>query len=77
MSLISDASIVWSLPLTLSSDEIWQTRRGSVYVTTTSSPVADDGLALHEFHAVQFPAGSEVRYRKEGAADALIVREAI
>ena len=77
MSLISDASTIWSAPLTLATDEIWQTRQGSVFVTTTASPALDDGLALHEFHAVKLSAGSEVRYRKEGSADALIVREAI
>jgi hypothetical protein len=77
MALISNAATSWSTPVTLTSDEVWQTRKGSVFVTTTSSPVADDGLALHEFHAAQFSAGSSVAYRKEGATEALIVREAI
>lgn len=77
MALISDAATSWSAPVTLTSDEIWQTREGSVFVTTTGSPDAEDGLALHEFHAVQFPAGASVRYRKEGATQALIVREAV
>lgn len=77
MSVISDAETSWSSPITLSNDEIWQTRKGSVFVTTTASPASDDGLALHEFHAVQLSAGTEVRYRKEGSGDALIVREAI
>ena len=77
MALITDAANGWSTPVTLTSDEIWQTRKGSVFVTTTASPAADDGLALHEFHAVQFSAGSSVSYRKEGVTEALIVREAI
>lgn len=77
MSLISDAAAAWSAPLTLATDEIWQTRKGSVFVSTTASPDAEDGLALHEFHAVQFPAGAVVRYRKEGQGEALIVREAV
>ena len=77
MSLISDAATSWSAPVTLTSDEIWQTRKGSVFVSTTGSPATDDGLALHEFHAVQFSAGSVVLYRKEGPGEALIVREAI
>ena len=77
MALITDAATGWSSPVSLVSDEIWQTRKGSVFVTTTSAPDADDGLALHEFHAVQFPAGSQVRYRKEGSGAALIVHEAI
>lgn len=77
MALISNAANSWSSPVTLASDEIWQTRKGSVFVSTTASPSAEDGLALHEFHAVQFPAGSIVRYRKEGPGEALLVREAI
>jgi len=77
MALISDATTGWSSAVTLTTDEIWQTRSGSVFVTTTSSPVANDGLALHEFHAVQLSAGSSVSYRKEGDGQALIVREAI
>ena len=77
MALISDASNGWSSPVTLVSNEIWQTRKGSIFVSTTDSPAAEDGLALHEFHAVQLPAGSVVRYRKEGASAALIAREVI
>lgn len=77
MALISDAAIGWSSPVTLTTDEIWQARKGSLFVTTTSSPNPDDGIALHEFHAVQFPAGSTVSYRKEGNGEALLVREGI
>ena len=77
MALITDAATTWSTPGTLAADEIWQTRKGSIFVTTTGSPAADDGIALHEMHAVQFPAGTSVSYRKEGTTDALIVREAL
>lgn len=77
MALIIDSTNSWSSPVTLSTDEIWQTGKGAVYVTTTASPDVEDGLALHEFHAEQFPAGSVVRYRKDGVGEALIVREAI
>ena len=77
MALISDAATAWSAPITLTSDEIWQARKGAIFVTTTASPAADDGIALHENHAVQFPAGVSVSYRKEGITEALIVREAI
>lgn len=77
MALITDAATGWSSPVTLATDEIWQTRKGSVFVTTTATPAADDGLALHEFHAVQLSAGSVVSYRKEGDGEALIVREGI
>ena len=77
MALISDAAPTWSAPITLATDELWQARRGSVFVTTTASPAADDGLALHENHAVRLPAGATVSYRKEGITDALIVREAV
>jgi hypothetical protein len=77
MALITDAAAAWSAPITLTTDEIWQARKGSVFVTTTASPAAEDGIALHENHAVQFPAGVSVSYRKEGITDALIVREAL
>lgn len=77
MALITDAATAWSSPILLNSDEIWQTRKGSVFVTTTASPVAEDGIALHENHAVRLPAGASVSYRKEGATDALIIREAV
>lgn len=77
MALISDAAQAWSSPVTLVTDEIWQTRKGSIFVTTTTAPDANDGIALHELHAVQFPAGVSVSYRKEGSTDALIVRETL
>lgn len=77
MALVTNATTAWSAPITLASDEIWQTRKGSVFVTTTATPAAEDGLALHELNAVQLPAGAAVRYRKEGSTEALIVREAI
>ena len=77
MALISDATTNWSSPVVLATDEIWQAREGSVFVTTTGTPAANDGIALHENHAVQLPAGASVSYRKEGTTNALIVREAI
>ncbi len=77
MALITDAATAWSGPVTLTADEVWQTRKGSVFVTTTVSPAADDGISLHENHAVRLSAGSAVRYRKDGATEALIVREAV
>lgn len=77
MALITDATTAWSAPLTLGTDEIWQTRKGSVFVTTTATPDAEDGIALHELNAVQLPAGAQIRYRKAGLTEALIVREAI
>lgn len=77
MALITDATTTWSSPITLSTDEIWQVRKGSVFVSTTPIPAAGDGLALHEFHAVRLSAGSNVSYRKEGDGEALIVREGV
>jgi len=77
MALITNATTGWSTPVTLSTDEVWQTRKGSVFVTTTASPAAEDGIALHENHAVRFAAGLSVQYRKEGVTEALIVREAV
>ena len=77
MALITDVATAWSSPITLTNDEVWQTRKGSVFVSTTPSPAAEDGISLHENHAVQFSAGATVRYRKEGATEALIVREEV
>lgn len=77
MALITDATTNWSAPIVLTADEVWQTRKGSVFLSTTANPAADDGLALHEFHAAQFSAGSSVSYRKEGAGEAVIVREVV
>lgn len=77
MALITDAATGWSAPVTLTNDEIWQTRKGSLFVTTTTAPDVDDGLQLNEGNAVQFAAGSVVRYRKVGAGEGWIVRESI
>ena len=77
MSLVTDAATAWSAPVTLGSDEVWQARKGTVFVTTTGSPDAEDGISLQENHAVRIAAGATVRYRKAGATEALIVREAV
>lgn len=77
MALIANAATSWSIPIVLTTDEIWQTRKGSIFVTTTDTPASDDGMALLETHAVRLPAGASVRYRKEGTTEALIVREAV
>ena len=77
MALITDAASGWSSPVTLASDEIWQTRKGSIYLSTTVSPAPNDGIVLNEGNAVQFAAGSAVRYRKAGPGEALIVREVV
>lgn len=77
MALIQDAATTWSAPVTLTEDEVWQAREGLIYLSTTASPVADDGIALTERSAVQLAAGRVVRYRKEGTTQATIVREAV
>ncbi len=77
MALLTDATTTWSTSITLTTDEVWQARKGSVFVTTTSSPEPNDGISLHENHAVRFSAGSSVSYRKEGITEALIAREAV
>lgn len=77
MALITDATTSWSGLVTLVSDEIWQARAGSVFITTTTSPAADDGIALTLREGLRLPAGAQLRYRKEGPTDAVIVREAL
>lgn len=77
MALISDAATTWSSPITLTSDEIWQTRWGKVFVTTTATPDADDGFELQQGQGVLLRTGLQVRYRKLGTTSAMIVREAV
>ena len=77
MALITDAATAWSAPVTLTQDEIWQTRTGTVFLTSTPGAAADDGLFLREATAVAISAGTELRYRREGTTPAVIVREAV
>lgn len=77
MALITDAATIWSSPITLTQDEVWQTRKGSVFVTTTATPDAGDGILIREGYGLRLTAGSQVRYRKDGTADALIAREGV
>ncbi|MBT8416396.1 MAG: hypothetical protein KJO42_03070 [Silicimonas sp.] len=77
MALITDAATGWSSPITLTTDEIWQTRKGSVFLTTTATPDPDDGIQLNEGNAVQLASGATVRYRKAGPAAAWVVRETV
>ena len=77
MALITDATTTWSSPVTLTQDEIWQARSGTVFVTATPGASADDGLFLREGSATLISAGTELRYRKEGTGSAVIVREAV
>ncbi len=77
MALIRDAQTEWSAPVTLATDEIWQARHGSVFLTTTADPDADDGISLVLRDGLRLGAGVSVRYRKSGSTEALIVREAV
>lgn len=77
MALITDATTGWSSPVTLTQDEVWQTRSGNIFLTTTPGASADDGVFLRSGRALLLSAGTEVRYRKEGRTSALIAREAV
>lgn len=77
MALINNATTAWSDPVTLASDEIWQARAGAVFITTTVAPDGNDGIALSLREGIRLPAGTQLRYRKEGPAEALLVREAL
>lgn len=77
MALINDAATDWSTPITLTQDEVWQTRAGSVFISTTSNPATEDGLLLREGYGLRIAAGRSVQYRKDGTADAVIVREGV
>ena len=78
MALLTDATDTWATPILLNQDEIWQARSGSVYLSTTSNPAADDGFLLMQGQAVRFSAGRSVQYRSTpGAAQSTIAREDI
>ncbi|MEL7105722.1 MAG: hypothetical protein AAGM21_07365 [Pseudomonadota bacterium] len=77
MALINDAATAWSSPITLTQDEVWQTRSGSVLVSTTANPAPDDGILLRQGYGLRLAAGKTVYYRKDGTAEALIVREGV
>ncbi|SNR66637.1 hypothetical protein [Paracoccus sediminis] len=77
MSLIKNVTNTWSDPVALATDEIWQARWGSVFLTTTANPDPKDGFSLEQGQGVLIGAGTQVRYRKEGRVDAVIVHEAV
>lgn len=77
MALISDADVTWSAPITLGADEIWQVRAGRVFVTSTATPDAEDGIELFENQAIRLSAGQTVQYRKLGSVETRIVRETV
>lgn len=77
MALITDAAFAWSTPVSLGADEVWQARDGRIFVTTATSPGAEDGILLLETHAIRLSAGQQVRYRKDGSGQAVIAREAV
>lgn len=77
MALIIDATSAWSAPVSIASDELWQARQGSIYLTTSNAPGPDDGLSLVEGQGIYVKAGSAVKYRRQGTALAVIAREAL
>lgn len=77
MALINDAATGWSTPITLTQDEVWQTRKGSVFISTTTNPAAGDGILVREGYGLRLTAGRTVYYRMDGTANAVIVREGV
>jgi hypothetical protein len=77
MTLIKDASLQWSDPITVEEAEIWQVRSGSILLTTTATPDPDDGISLVLRDGIRVPAGSTISYRREGDGFAVIAREVI
>lgn len=76
MATITDITASWSAPVALTAPEIWQARWGSVYLSTSASPGATDGILLTQGQALCFETGVSVRYRRDaGPGDALVVRE--
>ncbi|MCU0906254.1 MAG: hypothetical protein MUF73_02160 [Rhodobacteraceae bacterium] len=77
MPLITNVTSAWSTAVTLTTDEVWQARRGGVFLSTAATPAAGDGLLLREGTALQIASGRAVRVRTESAEGAVIAREAI
>lgn len=77
MAIITDATLTWSDPVTLGADEIWQSRDNTLYITTTATPDADDGVSLRRNEALHLSAGTVLRYRKSGADAVTFVREVV
>lgn len=77
MTLIRNATLAWSDPVTIQQTEIWQVRGGCVFITTTATPDSDDGIFMVLREGVRFSPGLSVRYRKEGETEALIARETV
>lgn len=73
MPMINDVSQTWS-SATLSDNEGWQCRLGSVYLSTEASGDSDRGVRLEAGDAWPFPAGTTVYYRAVGG-EARISRE--
>lgn len=67
----------WSAPVTLTADEIWQAVTGAVLVTVEASPAVEDGIRLDLYGGLRIAAGTTVRYRRTGGADAELAREAL
>ena len=77
MAIIADTDFAWSSIITLATDEIWQARTDTVFITTTPSPTEHDGIKLRAGEAIRLAAGIQIRYRKEGPGPVEIAREAI
>lgn len=77
MAIIADVDFTWSPVVTLTTDEIWQSRGNTAFISTTPSPAADDGIKLREGEAIRLSGGLQIQYRKIGPDPVEIAREAI
>jgi hypothetical protein len=77
MAIIYSVEFAWSPVVTLSTDEIWQSRGDTIYVSTNPNPAENDGIALRRMEAIRFSAGTQIRYRRVGTEPVQIAREAI
>jgi hypothetical protein len=78
MPLITEVPTTWSSGVTLSANELWQARAGTVYISTAASPGADDGLELSALRGLRLSSGLTVKYRRApGGGTAVIAREQV
>lgn len=77
MPLVTDATTTWTDAGELAADEVWQCRKGLVFLSTDAAPGAEDGIQLTEGEGILIRSGQSVRYRRVGARGAIIARETV
>ena len=76
MARIVDADNTWR-SVTLTADEVWQVREGSVLLSTDATEAQREGFLLAHLEAMRFSNGRTVFYRLASGTSARIARDAV